>query len=446
MAREAAARPGVSPEDRPVLEKAVHVIKYAVNAMRYYLSRVFYRVLYVLSLIKYYRNIVFNKIRYVLSVMNYYKNLVMNKLYYYKSVMTYRKNLAMNKFNYYKSIMTYHKNVIYGRIRYNEPTAFIEHVLLTYRSQVAPTRRVVKPARLYYLHAPYQFPAIALKCLFGRSRYIYDAHDFYSHMDDHTRLSSFWTRWVLPWEGFIERICVRHASAVVTVNPAIAGLMKARFGRDVTVLRNAHDPRLESPPATTLRQSLGLGPDMLLTVCIGQWKRDTAITQAMEAFAGLPANHHLVFLGPNFPSYAQDVSRLGLQGRVHFHPAVKANEVVPFVRSADFGLLLYHAVSPSIRNCLPNGFFQPLAAGLPIFYPDLPEIVRIAAPLELGLQINPLDPASIREAVHRLSSDSALHARTRQRVEAARHDLSWERDEEVLKKLIEGLIGPRQAA
>jgi hypothetical protein len=419
VATDAGAR--ISPEHHPAMKNKLHLLIRLSKS-------VYCKVLYVLSVTKYYRNIVFNKIRYLFSIMLYYKNIV------------------MNKFNYYKSVMTYHKNVIYGRIRYNEPTAFLEHVLLTYRSQIAPTRRIVRPARLYYLHAPYQFPAIALPCLLGKSRYIYDAHDFYSHMDDHTRLPSFWTRWVLPWEGFIERICVRHASAIVTVNPAIAELMKARFKRDVMVLRNAHDPRLESKPAATLRQNLGLGPDMRLTVCIGQWKRDTAITQAMEAFEGLPDNHHLAFLGSNFPSYASDISRLGLHGRVHFHPAVKANEVVPFVRSADFGLLLYHAVSPSIRNCLPNGFFQPLAAGLPIFYPELPEIVRIAGPMKLGLQINPLDPTSIRDAVHRLSSDNVLHAEMKQRVEAARHELSWERDEEVLKKLVEGLIGPPQAA
>lgn len=222
--------------------------------------------------------------------------------------------------------------------------------------------------------------------------------------------------------------------------------MKKRFGRDVVVLRNAHDPRLESDPGITLRQSLGLGSNVLLTVCIGQWKRDTAVVQAMQAFATLPEEHHLAFLGANFPSYAAQIAELGLEGRVHFHPAVKANEVVPFVRSADFGLLLYHAVSPSIRNCLPNGFFQPLAAGLPVFYPDLPEIARIAKPLDLGLQIDPLNPASIAEAVYRLGSDAAQRVEKKASVEAARHELSWERDEEVLKKLIEDLIGPPRAA
>lgn len=336
--------------------------------------------------------------------------------------------------------------IISNRILYNEPTAFLRHIASNFNSHIYPTKKLTPSAKLYYLHAPYQFPAIALRCIFGRSKYIYDAHDFYSHMDDHSRLPSFWARWILPWEGRIERWCVRHASAVVTVNQGIAGLMKSRFGCDVVVLRNSHDPRLESDAGTTLRQSLGLGSDALLTVCIGQWKRDTAIVQAMQAFATLPSQHHLAFLGAHFPSYALQITELGLEGRVHFHPAVKANEVVPFVRSADFGLLLYHAVSPSIRNCLPNGFFQPLAAGLPVLYPDLPEIARIAAPLDLGLEINPLDPASIAKAVNRLGSDGALRAAKKANVEAARHQLSWERDEELLKKLVEDLIGPPQAA
>jgi len=333
-----------------------------------------------------------------------------------------------------------------NKLLYNNFTAFLRHVSSSYGSHIRPTREATPKAKLYYLHAPYQFPAIALRCLAGKSKYIYDAHDFYSHMDDPTRLPSFWTRWVAPWENMIERWCVRHASAVVTVNQGIAQLMKAHFGRDVIVLRNAHDPRLEAAPGTTLRRSLGLPDGALLTVCIGQWKRDTAILQAMQAFATLPGHHHLAFLGANFPSYEAEIAELGLEGRVHFHPAVKADEVVPFVRSADFGLLLYHAVSPSIRNCLPNGFFQPLAAGLPILYPELPEIARIAGPLDLGLPINPLDPTSIAEAVLRLDNDSSLRATKRGCVEAARHELSWERDEEVLKTLIEDLIGPPHAA
>lgn len=333
-----------------------------------------------------------------------------------------------------------------NKLIYNNLSAFLHHLAQNYKTHTRPTRMAAPPAKLYYLHAPYQFPAIAARCIMGRSKYIYDAHDFYSHMDDHTRLPSFWTRWVMPWENMIERWCVRHASAIVTVNQGIAQLMKARFGRDAIVLRNAHDPRLEVATDITLRRSLGLSDNVLLTVCIGQWKRDTAILQAMQAFATLPENHHLAFLGANFPSYAAEVAALGLTGRVHFHPAVKANEVVPFVRSADLGLLLYHAVSPSIRNCLPNGFFQPLAAGLPVLYPELPEIARLAEPLDLGLPINPLDPASISQAVLRLDTDGSLRAAKKTRVEAARHALSWERDEEVLKKLIEDLIGTPDAA
>lgn len=336
--------------------------------------------------------------------------------------------------------------IVLNKLIYNNLGAFLLHIMQNYRTRTRPTWKATPPAKLYYLHAPYQFPAIAARCIMGRSKYIYDAHDFYSHMDDHARLPSFWTRWIMPWDNMIERWCVRHASAIVTVNQGIAQLMKARFGRDAIILRNAHDPRLEAATDTTLRHSLGLPDDILLTVCIGQWKRGTAVLQAMQAFAALPKHHHLAFLGANFPSYASEVAELGLTGRVHFHPAVKANEVVPFVRSADLGLLLYHAVSPSVRNCLPNGFFQPLAAGLPVLYPELPEIVRIAKPLDLGLPIDPLDPASIAEAVLRLGSDSSLRAAKKHHVEAARHALSWERDEEVLKKLIEGLIGPPDAA
>ena len=42
-------------------------------------------------------------------------------------------------------------------------------------------------------------------------------------------------------------------------------------------------------------------------------------------------------------------------------------------------------------------FFQPIAAGLPVLYPELPEIRRIAEQYELGV---PIDPQ--RSCIHRL--------------------------------------------
>ena len=47
---------------------------------------------------------------------------------------------------------------------------------------------------------------------------------------------------------------------------------------------------------------------------------------------------------------------------------------MPTIRTADLGLVLYEPYSENYRYALPNGFFQLVAAGLPIVRGQLQEI------------------------------------------------------------------------
>jgi glycosyltransferase involved in cell wall biosynthesis len=259
-------------------------------------------------------------------------------------------------------------------------------------------------------------------------------------MDDYDALSSYWRRWILPFERTIERACIRKAAAVVTVNEGIAKLIEQRFGRTAIVLRNAHDPRFEKPVDVTIRSIVGIADDEVLIVCVGQFKSGMAVEEAVKAMALLPRRFHLAFVGPGYPLYGELLARENVAGRVHFLPPVQPPEVVPFIRSADAGIVLYYPLSPSHQNCLPNGFFQPVAAGLPVVYPELPEIRRIAEQYELGVPIDPQDPASIAAGIGRLG-DKTLMSRLRLNVENSRGGLSWEQEEQQLRELLENLAG-----
>lgn len=329
-----------------------------------------------------------------------------------------------------------------NKLIYNSFNAFLRHVLKYINKYGYRQFWNLPKARVYYLHAPYQFPAVYARCVIHRAKFIYDAHDFYSGMDQDETIPTFWKEWIIPFETFVERLCIRKAASVVTVNDSLVRLMKEKFGCDAVVLRNSHDHRMEVVPERTIREVIGLDPQDFLVVCVGQWKRDTAIPAAIQAFSALPARFHLAFLGKGFPSYDALLAETGTRGRIHFVPAVQPGEVVPFIASADAGLLLYHAVSPSITNSLPNGFFQPLAAGLPILYPQLPEIGRLAESLNLGLPIDPRDSGSIRAQVERLGENADVRRQLIASVQEAGDVLSWERDEERLRAIVEALIGP----
>jgi glycosyltransferase involved in cell wall biosynthesis len=206
-------------------------------------------------------------------------------------------------------------------------------------------------------------------------------------------------------------------------------------------LRNTHDPRLDRTVPITIREALQLSTEDFLVICVGNFKPGRAAHQAIESFTQLPPRYKLAFVGSNYPDLEQELEKKHLESRVRFLPARAPDELVPFIRSADVGLISYHDRSANYRYCLPNGFFQSLAAGLPVLYPRLPEIEELAVHYNLGWAIDPLNPASIAAVIHKIGTSPELLEEARINVSNAMDDLSWEHEETKLQALLEELIG-----
>ena len=295
-------------------------------------------------------------------------------------------------------------------------------------------------AALYILHSPLQFPAVFLLCKRHRARFVYDAHDFYTRMLEPEELTAVEEHWKQDFYRRIETLCARHAAAVVTVNEGIAGLLREAFGRAPIILRNCHDERLDIAPATDLRSTLGLSVDDFLLVTVGQAKEGRAFQEAISALAEVPASVHLAAVGRHYESHLNAIRQLGLEDRVHLVTPVKPYEVVPFIRSADASLILYYARTPAYLYSLPNSFFQSIAAELPLLYPELPEIKKLAEEYQIGIPIDPRDPRSIQDAVRQLLDDPEKIRGFRGNLQRAKQELSWEREESVLRDLLAKLL------
>jgi hypothetical protein len=103
--------------------------------------------------------------------------------------------------------------------------------------------------------------------------------------------------------------------------------------------------------------------------------------------------------------------------------------------------VIYYAESVDYKYCLPNGFFQPISAQLPLLYPELPEIKSIADRYRIGVPIDPQVPASIIRGVTTLLSDPALRMTLRHNLQLTQHDLSWTHEEALLRDLFARLLG-----
>lgn len=291
-------------------------------------------------------------------------------------------------------------------------------------------------ASLYYLHAFYQFPAVQLRCWMHGARFIYDAHDLYT-IDNEAPSPSWRYRTLrVPFERWLEAQCVRRAAAVVTVSDSIAELHSRNFGRRPRVIRNCDDQRLHRIPSHSIRVAAGIAPTDFLFVVVGNAKEGQALLQLLAALPEVPARVHVALLGMRYESFRDQIHVLGLASRVHILAPVKPFEVVPFIQTADAAMILYYARSLNYLYCLPNGFFQAVAAGLPLLYPNLPELSKLAAEYRLGVVIDPLSPASIAEGVLAFFHQPNRLAEFRRNAERARDLLNWEREEHVLAAVL----------
>src|SRR5207249_2281452 len=157
--------------------------------------------------------------------------------------------------------------------------AYLAYYLLNYCVRPLPHMR---RASLYHLHSYEYFPLVRLWTgLFG-GHYIYDAHDFYADLDPRIDTLPAQRRWIRPFQRWIERRCIKGASAVLAVSEGIGALIEARYGRRPDIIRNCHDFRLDRKPPRSLREVTGLDDDAFIVVSVGHCKPGLALDEALQ--------------------------------------------------------------------------------------------------------------------------------------------------------------------
>src|SRR5690606_15281325 len=114
----------------------------------------------------------------------------------------------------------------------------------------------------------------------------------------------------------------------------------------------------------------------------------------------------------------------------HLLPPVPPDELLPWVASADVGVMVNQPRTLNERLSTPNKLYESLAAGLPVVSSDFPERRRIVSDDPdgpLGAVCDPTDPAAIARAIRSiLELDPAARADLRARVLRAAHArYSW---------------------
>lgn len=274
---------------------------------------------------------------------------------------------------------------------------------------------------------------------------IYDSHEIFLEAGSAATRNRF-VRW---WLGRSERRWTRAAAALITVNHSLAQELDRRLRpAKVVVVHNAPERWVPpSPRPDLIRAATGVPPDAPIALYHGGFSAHRGLEElAAAALEPGMERVHVVFLG--YGSRRGLLDRLAadprLGGRLHVLDAVPPAELLPWVASADVGVVAIQPSTLNHRMATPNKLFESLAAGLPVVVTDFPEMRRIVCddPLgPLGETCRPGDPADLGRAIlaivgRPVDEREALRARC---LAAADARWNWETESAGLVELYAGL-------
>ena len=217
------------------------------------------------------------------------------------------------------------------------------------------------PAAAYHASDLYTLPAMGAAATRHRARLVYDSREWYVGLDDTAGRPHV----ALVW-GAVERLGIRRADAVFTVNAAIADRLARRYRTARPhVVRNVSEHAAQAPTGQ-LRARLGLPPDRPLALYQGLFRNGRGLEELIAAMADVPeADLVLIGEGPEEDALRQlAAERLG--ARAHFVPFTEPDQLLALTADADLGCIPILPLTESLRLALPNKVFEYAAAGLPI--------------------------------------------------------------------------------
>jgi glycosyltransferase involved in cell wall biosynthesis len=242
-----------------------------------------------------------------------------------------------------------------------------------------------------------------------------------------------------------ERLSIRAADAVVTVNDALADrLVRLGVPRDkVTVVMNAPSTTLFDPAAFAVRPFMGDGSLRLAYAgaVTPIYELDVvlrAVGEILQRRPDLPVEAHIYGRGDSEADLASLATELGITAAVTLHGRIPLEAVPAAIADADIGLAPTRR-DPFTELSLSTKVFEYAAMGKPVVASRLATVERYFPP-GTATTYSPGDHASLADAILGLVDDPAARTRSVAATAQRLSDLSWERQATVYLGLVERLV------
>lgn len=300
------------------------------------------------------------------------------------------------------------------------------------------------------------------------SRIVYDAHELETHRNP-------------PPPGYVKRYVRRiekknivKADAVITVCDPIADYLAENYkiSRPHIVLNSPQYPPREPDlsrcalkdtpqlPGTTtphwaarsdmprgLRREAGINRGIKLGVYVGFVTLNRGLETVIQALPFLEGVHFCA-VGPRNEKVAgrlRDMAeRLQVEDRFRLVDPVPPEQVVDFVRDADFGISPIWPITLSYDWAMPNKLFEMSFAGLPIVASNLDLISRFVLENRLGRIYHYDDPIDLARNVTVLLNDYEKYCPNEQQILDLRKRFDWDAQTEVVASIYDKLLKSRR--
>lgn len=282
-------------------------------------------------------------------------------------------------------------------------------------------------------------------CLLPRAKkakLIYDSHEF--ELGKAAERSKI----ILWFIKHLERFLIKRCDFSIMVNDSIADEVQRIHKlkqRPIVVRSTPNYWTLETLKIRETRseicKAMGVPKDTFLIMYHGGVMPHRKIEIFIDAVS---RNPHIagIILGNAFPeSYLEQLKKYakvtGVSGRIYFHPAVPIEELYKYVSAADVGTVLISARYKNDYLCLPNKFFENIQSMTPLITFEFPEMKHIIQQYGIGLTVDTLHTDDIDSAIERMRTDREFYTRCKKNLEAAKRELCWENEKQVLLRALQ---------
>jgi glycosyltransferase involved in cell wall biosynthesis len=302
------------------------------------------------------------------------------------------------------------------------------------------------PADIYHALDLAALPACYIASRLRRKPLIFDAYD----MPFETLALSDMTKGRYRLQTLIKPVInhgIAYCAGIIAASPATVQEIKKRYHvSNVSLVRNIppYQPIVRSDH---LRRYLGLEPDRYIALYQGNLQPDRGLDTLVQTARFLDENIIIVIMGKDsLPGTRSRLEALiateRVGDRIKIIPEVPYHELLNWTASADIGLIVFQPkYSLNIQQTLPNKLFEFIMAGVPILASQLDAVVELIRTYSVGQIVTSLSPADIATAIKCMLADhAALASMRRNALDAAKRQLNWENEEEVLIRFYRNIV------